>query len=153
MIYLPVNKYHVSRFNQHINTASFFCVTSKCQKFKVAQRHLCKGVFFIFIKHHLISGSHFVLSLCSSLVKNIWVDNVHEQKLMCAWAYTRGSQFWSLGPPGLHILYVFLIWHTRISSWISLLTSSWSESGVLSKEDIQNVPLGGAWGIENHWPI
>lgn len=34
---------------------------------------------------------------------------------------------------------VSLIWHSRISIWLSLLTWCWSETGVLSKEDKQNV--------------
>ncbi len=39
----------------------------------------------------------------------------------------------------LHILYIFLIQHTRFSSWSSVVMSWWSESGVINKGDLQNV--------------
>ncbi len=50
-----------------------------------------------------------------------------------------GFQSWSWGSTALHILYVSLIWHTQCSSWISLLMSWLSESGVLNKGDMLNV--------------
>ncbi len=37
-----------------------------------------------------------------------------------------------------------IIWHTQFGSWIALLTSWWSESGVLNKGDIQNVQSSGS---------
>lgn len=51
----------------------------------------------------------------------------------------------SWGPTVLHILYVSLILPTRFSSWSSLLTSWWYESGVLNKTDIQNVQSSESW--------
>ncbi len=45
----------------------------------------------------------------------------------------------------LHIVYVSLILPTRFSSWSSLLTSWWYESGVLNKTGIQNVQSSESW--------
>ncbi len=49
------------------------------------------------------------------------------------------SGFNSVPLAALHILYIFLIQHTRFSSWSSVVMSWWSESGVINKGDIQNV--------------
>ncbi len=103
----------------HIKTY-FICTFEICEMLRLC--HLLKNSIFYWkkntLKCHPCPEKHLVL--------------LHTLR-------SSGFQSWSWGPTALHILYVSLIWHTQCSSWISLLMSWLSESGVLNKGDMLNV--------------
>ncbi len=66
---LEIFMFSLYDFDKRVNTCSLLLSDKRCQKHKVAQRHLVYRGISVYIKRHLMSGNEFACSLGSSSAK------------------------------------------------------------------------------------